>query len=1536
MSSRLLSCGLAFWGALRPVAWTVAGKSNCRLAAAVWLVLVMLGVARTAAQGQTNEWTWMGGSSTASNLGAPGYPNHPGVYGTMGTPAVANIPGSRQNAVSWTDNAGNFWLFGGYGYDSGGMLGMLNDLWEFNPISKQWMWASGSESVGTHHAGTYFGQAGVYGTLGSAGAGDSPGGREGAVSWIDKNGNLWFFAGYGFDSDGQIGFLNDLWKFNPSNKEWTWMGGSDSVPSYNDGRSGVYGSLGIPAAVNIPGGRDESQGWIDSDGNFWLFGGQGVDSMSKLGELNDLWKFDPSTFQWVWMGGSSALAYDVNGTGSLFEPGVYGTQGVSASDNIPGSRQKAATWTDRAGNLWLFGGKGYDAASAPGELSDLWAFSPATNRWTWIAGSATIGVNRAQTGYPGVYGTWMMPALENRPGGRWGAVTWTDKQGSLWLFGGYGHDANNFVSPLSDLWEFVPSMNEWIWRSGNTTWWPGLFGTYGTLQTPAFGNNPGARDSALGWTDSRGNLWLFGGHGYDQAESLQSLNDLWKFQLDAGTEAAAATPIFSPEGGSYSIQQTVTISDTTPGAVVYYFASGSSTPELYEGPISVSSPQTIEAVAVASGFAISEPAMARYNVNLPVVATPVFSLASGTYSEAQTVTISCDTPGATIYYALNETPTVNSNVYSGPIDVSSSETIEAVAMVSDHANSATATRSYIIWPASAKNEWAWMGGGNNAGVNAVYGTFRVPAVGNVPGMRENSSNWIDKEDNLWLFGGHGYDAFWNLGILNDLWRFNLRTKEWEWVGGNSAFSSFLSCHFHECGERGNYGILGTPASGNAPGGRIDATTWTDKQGSFWLLGGYGFDAQGNAGHLNDLWKFDSVTNIWTWMSGSKTADACFVDGGGMTHCAAPGVNGVRGQADAGNVPYGREGGAAWTDFNGNLWLFGGMGFDIAQGVQYYFNDLWEYIPATSQWVWMGGSGSGEGEHCFQYSSSYYLTCGQAGVFQGLGAPVLGNIPGSRYDAPAWADKEGNFWLFGGNGFDALGKIGDPNDMWEFSPSTGEWAWMGGSSTVPPCAYYACSPPAVFGELNKAGAGTIPWGTYGAASWKDSVGNFWLFLGALNDDFWEFNPPTNEWAWMGGDTDPTSSHPGVYGSAGTPSPGNRPGDRWFPSSWTDGSGNFWLFGGQLVAGKTVYTNDLWEYKPTAPIAGPTFSLRILPDPVTLPAGSSGTVVVSAIVKGGFNSPISLSASGQPSGVTISLDTNPITDVGSSVMAITVDWGVTTGAYAITVTGASGNLSESATFNLLVTTPPSTPTPTFSPTAGAYTEAQSVTITDAAPDATIYYTTDGHAPTTNSMKYTGPIWVGTTETITAVAIVSGYGNSGLAAATYVIGGVQPSFNLAASPGSLTISSGGHGTVALTVTPENGFTSAVSFACSGLPTGASCSFNPATVTPAGSAVTTTLTIGAQTLGMVARNGSMPLWPGSALAAAVCLMGWKRRRGVLTLVLAVVALAGLGLVSGCGSGGGSSTTTPPTRTPVTLTVTVTATSGSIQKAAQVTLTVD
>lgn len=81
------------------------------------------------------------------------------------------------------------------------------------------------------------------------------------------------------------------------------------------------------------------------------------------------------------------------------------------------------------------------------------------------------------------------------------------------------------------------------------------------------------------------------------------------------------------------------------------------------------------------------------------------------------------------------------------------------------------------------------------------------------------------------------------------------------------------------------------------------------------------------------------------------------------------------------------------------------------------------------------------------------------------------------------------------------------------------------------------------------------------------------------------------------------------------------------------------------------------------------------------------------------------------------------------------------------------------------------PVFSPPGGTYTVPQSVTIIEAAPHATVYYTTNGTTPTTTSAKYTVPITVAASQTIKAFAVATGYADSAVATAAYTITPVVP---------------------------------------------------------------------------------------------------------------------------------------------------------------------
>ncbi|HTT06494.1 MAG TPA: kelch repeat-containing protein, partial [Steroidobacteraceae bacterium] len=170
------------------------------------------------------QWTWMGGVSSA---------NARGQYGTKGMAASGNLPGARQGAAAWVDAAGNFWLFGGQGYDASGTSGLLDDLWEYDPVNATWAWVAGESS------------AYAMGAMDPAG---EPAARSGALGWRDAHDNFWLFGGNGTVANGAAGATNDLWEYSAGS--WTLVSGSQTPAAH-----GVYGTKGTAAATNVPGGR---------------------------------------------------------------------------------------------------------------------------------------------------------------------------------------------------------------------------------------------------------------------------------------------------------------------------------------------------------------------------------------------------------------------------------------------------------------------------------------------------------------------------------------------------------------------------------------------------------------------------------------------------------------------------------------------------------------------------------------------------------------------------------------------------------------------------------------------------------------------------------------------------------------------------------------------------------------------------------------------------------------------------------------------------------------------------------------------------------------------------------------------------------------------------------------------------------------------------------------------------------------------------------------------------------------------------------
>jgi N-acetylneuraminic acid mutarotase len=424
-----------------------------------------------------------------------------------------------------------------------------------------WTWDNGSNAISS---------VGSYGTLGTPAASNAPPSREAASSATAPGEKLWVFGGYSYVGASSNSYFNDLWRYDVTSGDWTWMAGSSTT-----GAVGIYpATVGTGGSLSyFPGARSYTTTWADASGNVWLFGGTDGTSF-----FNDLWKFDGT--YWTWEAGSNitgavgsypatvgtggSLAYFpgarkgaaswidaggnlwltggddnnnyfndvwkfdgtywtwVGGSSAMNTKGTYGTRGTPASGNIPGARLLGTFGVDPSGAFWLFGGFGVDGAGNRGYLNDLWKYSG--GQWTWVSGG-DVGDSPTPSAVYGVFppskGTTGATYL---PGGRESACAWVDASGNFWVFGGWGYDGAGAQNYLNDLWKFDGT--SWTWESGSNS--ANLPGVYGMLGTASLSNVPGARWNPLGWY-AGGKLWMFSGSGDDSATTPGVLNDLWSY-----------------------------------------------------------------------------------------------------------------------------------------------------------------------------------------------------------------------------------------------------------------------------------------------------------------------------------------------------------------------------------------------------------------------------------------------------------------------------------------------------------------------------------------------------------------------------------------------------------------------------------------------------------------------------------------------------------------------------------------------------------------------------------------------------------------------------------------------------------------------------------------------------------------------------------------------------------------------------------------------------------------------------------------------
>jgi uncharacterized membrane protein len=278
----------------------------------------------------------------------------------------------------------------------------------------------------------------------------------------------------------------------------------------------------------------------------------------------------------------------------------------------------------------------------------------------------------------------------------------------------------------------------------------------------------------------------------------------------------------------------------------------------------------------------------------------------------------------------------------------------------------------------------------------------------------------------------------------------------------------------------------------------------------------------------------------------------------------------------------------------------------------------------------------------------------------------------------------------------------------------------------------------------------------------------------------------------------------------------------------------------------------------------YTITANPSAVSVVQGSQGNSTITTTISGGFNSAITLSASGVPTGTTVSFNPNPIAAPGngSSTMTINVGANTAVGTYPITVTGNGGGIQHSTTVTLTVTAPADY-TITANPSAVSVVQGSQ-------GSSTITTTISGGFNSAITLSASG-VPTGTTVSFNPNPIAApGNGSSTMtinvgantAVGTYPItvtgngGGIQHSttvtltvtapadYTITANPSAVSVVQGGQGSSTITTTISGGFNSAISLTASGVPNGTTVSFNPNPIAaPGNGSSAMTINVGANT---------------------------------------------------------------------------------------------
>ena len=811
-----------------------------------------------------------------------------------------------------------------------------------------------------------------------------------------------------------------------------------------------------------------------------------------------------------------------------------------------------------------------------------------------------------------------------------------------------------------------------------------------------------------------------------------------------------AAPTFNPAPGTYSAAQSVTIGTTTGGATIRYTTDGTTPSEtvgtVYSNPVNISNPNTtttLQAIAYEAGYTDSSITAGVYCIQ--VCATPTFTPAPGTYYAAQSVTISTTTNGATIRYTTNGTTPSSTvgTVYGSAVSISATSTLQAIAYETGFGNSAVASGAYTLQCVAPTFTPAAGTYGTPQSVTISTSTGGATIMYTTDGTTPSSSV------------GTAYSSPVCLGGVTT----TLQAIAYENGMTTSAVTSGLYC--------GGYTFFGnTTPGGSANSGayELGVQFQASTGGQVTALRVYRPATGGLSSYTATLWSASGT------VLGQVTINAPTAGAWAQANLATP----VTIAANTTYVAsYSVTGGASWQ------YLPYGLSSQVTSGPLSTIvgnNGVYNSTPGAFPTL-SSENANYYADVCFigniVAAPTFNPTAGTYSAAQSVTISTTTSGATIRYTTNGITPSETVGTLYSSAvsitaNNTTLQAIAYESGMFDSMITSGVYFMQCATPTFNPVAGFYGSPQSVSISTTTGGAtiryttdGTTPTETTGTV-YSSAVYISTANTTTLQAIAYESGLPDSTVAsglYAAGYTFFSNTTPGGIEESGTYELGVQ-----FQSSTGEQITALRVYR-PATGGLSSYTSTLWSASGTvlgqvtinAPTAG-AWAQANLATPVTISANT--TYVASYSVTGG--------ASWQylSEGLATQVTSGPL----STIVGNNGVYNTTAGAFP-TLSSASANYWADVCFNADIVA-----APTFTPVAGTYSSAPSVTISTTTGGATIRYTTNGTTPSeTVGTVYSSAVSITATSTLQALAYETGMFDSPVTTGVYTITQcATPTFN------------------------------------------------------------------------------------------------------------------------------------------------------------------